>query len=134
VWFIALVFGGVLAVVVISKWMTPAEVVPWRDNFAAAQSEARAANKPILLYFTAQWCEPCQFMRRNVWTNTLVAEALKGYIPVRVDIDRDPATGIAFHVGPIPTFLILDRSGQVARIYEGGMESQEFINWISRGS
>ena len=133
VWFIAAVFGGVAAVVAVSKWMTPAEVVPWRSDFVAAQAEARGANKPILLYFTAEWCEPCQFMQRHVWTDRPVADALKKFVPVRIDVDRDPATARRFNVDPIPVFFILDASGQVARTYEGAMESQEFINWLSRG-
>ena len=132
--FIGLIFGGVLAVVALSKWWVPAEVVPWRDNFAAAQAEARATNKPIVLYFTASWCEPCQRMRRYVWTDRQVADSLKNYVPVRIDIDKDPTTAIRFHVEPIPVFFIVTPDGQIARTYEGAMEAQEFINWVGRGS
>jgi thiol:disulfide interchange protein len=132
--FIGLIFGGVLAVVAVSKWWVPAEVVPWRDNFAAAQTEARAANKPMLVYFTASWCEPCQWMRRYVWTDRRVADALKNYVPVRIDVDKDPTTAIRFHVEPIPAFFIITPDGQIARTYEGAMEAQEFINWVGRGS
>jgi len=134
VWFIALMFGAVLLVVAVSKWTTRAEVVPWRGDFAAAQAEARSANKPILLYFTAEWCGPCQQMRRYVWTDPQVAEALKNFVPVRIDVDRDPKLAQQFHINPIPAFFILDSSGQIARNYEGAMEPQEFINWVSRGS
>ena len=134
VWFIALMFGAVLAVVGVSKWRTPPEVVPWRSDFAAAQAEARTANKPILLYFTAEWCGPCQEMRRYVWTDPQVAEALKKFVPVRIDVDRDPKLAQQFQINTIPAFFIVDPSGRVARNYEGAMESQEFITWVSRGS
>jgi len=132
--FLALIFGGVLAVVAVSKWWVPAEVVPWRDNFAAAQAEAGATHKPIVLYFTASWCEPCQWMRRYVWTDRAVADALKKFIPVRIDIDKDPATAIRFHVEPIPAFFIITPDGQIARTADRAMEAQEFINWLSHSS
>jgi protein disulfide-isomerase len=132
VWFIGLVFAGVAAVVAWSKWMTPAEVVPWRSDLFAAQSEARQADKPILLYFTAEWCEPCQVMRRNVWTDPRVADALKGFVPVRLDVDRQAELARQYNVQVLPNFLILDPRGQITRTSEGAKEAQEFIDWLSR--
>ena len=134
VWFLTLVFAAVLVVTFVSRWMTPAEVVPWKSDLAAAQSEARAANKPMLLYFTAEWCGPCQWMRRYVWSDRQVADALRGFVSVRIDIDKDPATAMRFHVKPIPVFFIVRPDGQIARTHEGAMEAQEFINWLSAGS
>jgi thiol:disulfide interchange protein len=131
VWFITLVFGGVLAVVAASKWWTPQERVPWGEDFPAAAAQARAANRPVVLYFTASWCEPCQWMRRYVWTDRGVADAMKAFVPVRIDIDRDPATSIRFHVGPIPSFFLLTPDGQVVRSHEGAMDPQEFTAWLS---
>ena len=132
--FIAVVFGAVLALTAVSKWMTPAELVPWRGDLSAAQTESRASNKPILLYFTAEWCGPCQEMRRRVWSDAAVAEATKSVIPVRLDVDREPKLAQQYRVDAMPTFLMLSPGGEVSRTHVGAMEAQEFINWLSRGS
>ena len=132
VWFIALIFGGVAAVVAASKWMTPAERVPWRSDLPAAQADARRDGKPVLLYFTAEWCGPCQAMRRNVWTEQSVADALRSFIPVRLDVDREPDLARQYNIRAMPTFLILDSQGQTTRRVEGAMGARQFADWVSR--
>jgi thiol:disulfide interchange protein len=132
--FIAVVFGAVLALTAVSKWMAPPELVPWRGDLSAAQAESRASNRPVVLYFTAEWCGPCQEMRRRVWSEAAVADAMKSYIPVRLDVDREPTLAQQYQIQAMPTFLVLSPEGEVSRTQVGAMEAQEFINWLSRGS
>ena len=44
----------------------PAET-NWRSDLTAALENAAAQDKPVLAYFTAEWCPPCQIMKREVW-------------------------------------------------------------------
>ena len=123
-------FAAVMAVVGFSKWYVPAEKVKWTDNFAAAQQAAREQNKPVLLYFTAEWCGPCQSMRREVFSSSAVADAVAGVVPVRIDIDHNAALAGQFHVTAIPRFVLLDQDGQVIRSQEGALEADDFIRWV----
>jgi protein disulfide-isomerase len=126
-----LVFFGVMGVVMVSKFYTPAEQVPWRSDLPAALAEARTANKPVLLYFTAEWCVPCQYMRRNVFSDANVGEAMKAYIPVRIDHDQRQDLIAAYQVEGMPWFGVLDASGKPTRILNRGVETpQEFIAWL----
>ena len=125
------VFFGVMGVVAASKFYTPAERVPWRSDLPKALAEARAAKKPVLLYFTAEWCGPCQYMRRNVFTDTGVAAAMEAYVPARIDHDARQDLIFQYQVEGMPWFGVLDPDGKPTRILNRGVETpQEMIAWL----
>jgi thioredoxin 1 len=130
--FIMAVFVGLFAVVAASKLWTPAERVQWRNDLPAALAESRSSNKPVLLYFTADWCGPCQWMKRNVFIDDAVAVAMHGrYIPVRIDHDQRNDLIVQYQVQGIPWFAVLDTDGNPTRKLERGVETpQEFVAWL----
>jgi protein disulfide-isomerase len=130
--FIFVLCAAVVAVVGVSKWRTKAELVPWQKDFAAAQAQARTANKPVLLYFTAEWCGPCQEMRRSVWSDATVAAAASSYIPVRIDVDEQPDLARRYRVETIPAFFILDPAGSPLKSIDHAMEAEETLAWLRR--
>ena len=121
-----------MGVVAVSKLYTPRELVPWRSDLPAALAESRTANKPVLLYFTADWCGPCQYMRRNVFSDEGVATAMQDrYIPVRVDHDQRQDLIFQYQADGIPWFGVLDPEGRPVRILDRGVETpQEMIAWL----
>jgi thioredoxin 1 len=121
--FLAIVFLSLIAVVGVSRWLAPRELVPWRDDLAAAQADARALNKPVLLYFTARWCAPCQTMRRHVWTDRGVATDASAYLPVRIDVDQQPALARQFGVETVPYLLVLDTEGRPVWKVDRGLDA-----------
>jgi thiol:disulfide interchange protein len=127
------VFFGVAAVIAVSKWYAPPELVPWQNDLGAAQEKSRITHQPVLLYFTAEWCGPCQSMRRHVWSDPQVAEAAKAYIPVRVDVDKQAELALKYKVEAMPLFLVLDDQGQIVRRINRAMEADETIQWLRGG-
>ncbi len=129
--FIMMVFLGVVGVVAVSTLRTPAEQVRWRDDLPAALAEARAANKPVLLYFTADWCGPCQYMKRNVFSDAGVGRATEAYVPVRIDHDVRQDLIVQYQVEGIPWFGVLDADGRPVRVLDRGLETPgEMIAWL----
>ena len=125
------IFLGVMAVSMISKWYAPPERVGWREDYAAALADSRVMNKPVLLYFTVDWCGPCQTMRRTVWTEQSVADALNTYIPVRLDAEKHTDLAKRYHVESYPLFLILDPNGSIVRTLDHGEDAEGFIAWLN---
>lgn len=88
--------------------------IAWRTDLDAALAEAQKAGRPLLVDFTASWCAPCIAMKHDVWTDDNVERTVTDrFVPVMIDIDRDPATSDRFQVETIPTVLVLDASGRV---------------------
>jgi len=129
--FIFIVFAAVFAVVGASKWFAPRELVPWQNDLTAAQAQAKVTNKPVLAYFTAEWCGPCQEMRRRVFSDRTVADAAAAVIPVRIDVDKQPAVAREYHIDALPTFILIDADGRPVRSESGGMEAGEFVQWLT---
>ncbi|MEN1681169.1 MAG: thioredoxin family protein [Planctomycetota bacterium] len=76
--FIAAVVAGSLAV---------AEPIAWRRDLPAAQQEAIASDKPLLVLLTGQaWCHNCVQLERHVLTKPEFAKAVSGrYVCVELD-------------------------------------------------
>src|SRR5690606_23213618 len=65
--------------------------VAWETDPNSAIAAARASGRPVLLKFEAAWCGVCERMDREVFSDARVGEALKDWIAVRVDADREHA-------------------------------------------
>lgn len=130
-WVILGVFAALIAVGAVSRSRESSEeLIPWRTNLVDARAEARSADKPVLLYFTADWCGPCQTMRRTTWANADVDQALQAFVPVKIDIDAQPAVASQYGVRSIPTYAVLDGDGQPIRSAVGAIAPADFLNWL----
>lgn len=111
---------------------TADSAVPWRGDLNGAIAEARAANKPVFVDFYASWCGPCQQMEHGTWPEPSVGAAMKaGFIPVHIDVDQHQDFASQYHVESIPTYLIIDGSGEVRQRGGGYMPPADFLVWLN---
>jgi thiol:disulfide interchange protein len=130
-WGLFAILVVVAGVTVFSKATARKDNVPWRTDVAAAGLEAKQVGKPALLYFTASWCGPCQQMRSATWGDPSVDAKLRSsYVPVKVDIDSNRETALAYEIDAVPTMVLLDADGKVARRTTGFLEADEFLAWL----
>jgi thiol-disulfide isomerase/thioredoxin len=79
-----------------------------------------------VLYFTAEWCNPCQRTRP-------VAEELKkdGLVDfIFVDADSEVELLEKFGIRSIPTYILLEDGLEVKRM-NGAKTRQEFLDFIN---
>lgn len=106
------------------------------ESYTEAHAAAVAANKPIFLMFTADWCGPCQSFKKNIlYTNGIWPSLNKNFVVHLVDVDREKETVEMFKDvfdGKIPTLFFLDRKGKsFTDRHVGGFQSpRQFIDWF----
>jgi len=104
--------------------------IEWRTDYHEAVKLAKEQNKPLLIDFFATWCGPCRMMDEQVYTDPEVITATSAYVTVKVDIDTDEKTAMAYGVHSIPRNIVLNVHGEMIGDRLGFMESEEFIAYL----
>lgn len=88
--------------------MAGEHVIPVNDlNF---ESEVVKSELPVLVDFTATWCQPCRAVAPLV---DQIATEYQGKVKVTAcDIDESPSTAQKFGIRGVPT-LVMIKGGQV---------------------
>lgn len=92
----------------------PVEVHFLDMGIPQAQQQAAQLNKPLLVYFSASWCMPCQWMDSNTFSDAGLASFINAnYIAVKVDMDevRGSREMDEHQVKSLPTLLVFSASG-----------------------
>lgn len=107
--------------------LDPTQQIAWREgDVEDAFAEAREANKPVLLYWGAKWCPPCNLMRQTLFKDPAFISATRNFIPVHLDGDAKGAQlwGEKFGIQGYPTVILLrpDHS-EITRLAGGSTAS-----------
>ena len=111
--------AGIVAATMVA-FRTQAPTVEWQPYSEQAVKDARAAGKPVVLDFSADWCVPCHELDQNTFTDRAVAEGLAPYTRLKVDFTRaDAPETIAlrdrYAIEGVPTIVFLGIDGQEVR-------------------
>lgn len=115
------------------SFYVPNNNIAWADNYASAQDRATNSGRPIILYFTGDWCVPCRIMKRQVWADEEVASAVNArFVPVMIDFDNpnDAALIARYKIGGTPVTIITDPKGNALRWRAGGIGKSEFLELL----
>ncbi|MDB5970990.1 MAG: dihydroneopterin aldolase [Hydrocarboniphaga sp.] len=111
----------------------PAALIPseidWREgNVDEAFAEAKEKNKPVLLYWGARWCPPCNQLKATVFKRPAFIQQTLQFVAVHLDGDSPGAQrwGEYFGIVGYPTLIVLrsDRT-ELTRI-SGGTDVEQF--------
>ncbi len=113
--------------------------VRWR-GLSDGHAEARKTGKPVLYFFTADWCAPCHVLEERVFSDAKAArEVERLYVPIILEDHRreegaNPAgmeqLARAFGVQGFPTLVVTrpgDKSGLRLSGWAGRERTLDFI-------
>lgn len=98
----------------------------WDDALAKAKKE----NKMVFLDAYASWCGPCQKMKRNVFTDTVVAAFFNNnFVNVAADMEVGEGVILAdkFGIDSYPTLIFANGDGMQLNRASGYHDPEELI-------
>ena len=123
---------GMFVLSAIRKATEPKDNIAWRKDLSAARAESAATRKPLLVYFTASWCVPCQQMKGETFADKRVEEKLsQAVIPVKIDVDEHPELAMQFGVNGIPQMDLVPLGPAERSTRVGFTSADELLRWLS---
>jgi thioredoxin-related protein len=114
---------------------TVAWVKPDGANMDAIFAQAKAANKPVFLYWGAVWCPPCNQIKATVFNRQDFIERSKSFVPVYLDGDTAGAQklGTRFKVRGYPTMILLRPDGTELTRLPGEVQPSQYMEVLNLG-
>ena len=109
----------------------------YEGQLADLQRQASEYGKMSMVYFYASWCMPCQWMEKNTYQDSELADYLNQYyFPIRVNIDAPEGLQDKkkYQVTLLPTILIFDHEGNLVARYEESMDSEKLLNLLKKNN
>lgn len=113
-----------------------ADPIAWRTgDVDAAFAEAKAANKPVFLYWGAAWCPPCNQMKATLFNRREFIERAEHFIPVYIDGDTPAAQklGTRFSVSGYPTMVLFKADGTEITRLPGEADPEHYLQVLTLG-
>lgn len=104
--------------------------IKWHTDLNWALDEAKKTNKLIFIDFYATWCTPCQQLDKNTFSNEQVKNKLSNYIPIRMDVDKNPGMVSKYMVHGYPTMVFLKPDGSEIKRIAGYVNPDKLLGQL----
>jgi thiol:disulfide interchange protein len=81
------------------------------EGFQAGYAKAAGESKPMLLFFTAEWCHYCHQMADESFTHPQVVALAERFVCILIDADAEPKVCQQFQISGFPTVQLLSPRG-----------------------
>jgi hypothetical protein len=113
----------------------PAAGIVWRTDYNAARKEAADRGLPLLLVVGTDDCFYCRKLEATTFRDPAVVQlAANGFVPLKVDANREPALAKALRVNVYPTSVLAGADGKIHAFIEGYLEPERYGEHMRRAA
>jgi thiol:disulfide interchange protein len=114
--------------------------IAWRNAASDAEVDAafalaRAEDKPVFVYWGANWCPPCNQVKATLFNRQEFIERSRAFVPVYVDGDSPGAQkiGARFRVSGYPTMVLFNPRGEELTRLPGEVDAVRYTQVLTLG-
>lgn len=99
-------------------------------SWAEIKAKAKAENKLIFLDAYTEWCGPCKWMAKNVFSNDTVANYYNtSFVNAKIDMEKGEGIDIAklYAINVYPSLLFIDGNGNIIHRVVGARNNSDFL-------
>ena len=110
-----------------------ADGLVWESDLESARQAAARTNRLLLIHFGAPWCQPCQQLEHDVFSQPGFGKELKAtFVGVKLNHDSFPATARQYGVQSIPTDIVLTPQGQLVERIQSPTNAADYVAAMKR--
>jgi thioredoxin:protein disulfide reductase len=132
---------GIWSLVNVGLRSETASMIQWASHSPSALEAAKTTGRPVVIDFTADWCNACHELDENTYTDPAVARRFKNFTAIKVDMTRDDdpavvAIGNQYGVKGLPTVIFLGPDGAERRELRqtGFVPPAEFLKLMDKAA
>jgi thiol:disulfide interchange protein len=120
--------GANRAIVPPAAAVAPPAAIRFVKGFEAGTQYAARTHKPMMLFFTAEWCRYCHQMAADAFVNADVCRLADRFVCVEIDADAESDVCSHFNVQGYPTVLFVSAAGTPLNRLVGQKPSRQLIS------
>jgi thiol:disulfide interchange protein len=102
-------------------------------TLASASQQSATSGKPVFVFVTADWCPPCQSLKREALADPKVAEAVSSLtVPLYVDATSSVPGDVApLGISGFPTVILLKDGKELGR-FTGNTSASNLLAFVEQ--
>lgn len=105
--------------------------IKWLTDYEKALNRARFSDKLVVIYFYADWCEPCHWMDDRTFADPEVRNRTADFIPLKIDSDKHPQLFRRYRIVSIPTTLVINADGLPVTGTSGFLDAHGYLEVLA---